>query len=76
MPFLLDFQRTIMNIISSPPCGTSKHEDSPASAELFGGSTSEEPVGWAGKTHLTTALSKVPASSIEVQKWFVYYVSW
>lgn len=65
-----------MNRISSPPCGTAKHEDSPASAELFRVSASEECVSWAGDTHLTTALSKLPASSFEVQKWFVCYVSW
>lgn len=65
-----------MNTISSPPCGTTKHEDSPACAELFRGSTSEEFVSWAGNTHLTTALSKVPASSFEAQKLFVCYVSW
>lgn len=53
LPFLRHFQRTIMNIISSPPCDTSKHEGSPAFAELFGGRTSEKGVGWAANTHLT-----------------------
>jgi len=35
--------------------------------ELFRGSTAEAHVSWAGNIHFTTALSIVPASSIEVQ---------